>query len=137
MKFTEFDYDVFVMVQINGHELGFLQRLSQQHYDAKCQAAGRVGGFLYGFINQWMLTAEGDYSFGDDLPDPPSLDRDEIIKMSGHQLGTLGKICEINTFAYHGEPEPPLSAFNFVQLLRKRRDEYNRLTEEAEETEDE
>jgi len=122
MRLTEFDYDIICMMAINGHELGYLLRQSQKHYDGKCQAAGRVGGFLYGFIQQWMITAEGDYSFGGDLPDPPNLDRVEIIKMNGHQIDTLGKICEMNQ-----EDNPPVTTFDFIQLLKKCKAEYERI----------
>lgn len=116
MKLTEFDYEVFAMIRINGHELGRLSALSQKHYDGRCKAAGQLGGFLYGFIQQWITSFKGSYV---PLKETASadLDREKIIRMSSHQLDTLAKICEQDD-----------SEWTFVSILRRCATEYERLT---------
>lgn len=123
MQFKEFDYDVFVMVELSGHELLFLRDRAKQHYDGSCKGTAEVGGFLYGFCNHWMMES----------PDPSAetmllhnkrgdLDRKTTIKMSGRQLDMLAKICEFNT-----DPNPMLQTLDFVRLLNQRKSEYERI----------
>lgn len=116
MKLTEFDYEVFAMVRINGHELGRLSTLSQKHYDGHCKAAGQLGGFLYGFIQQWITASEGSYAPLEETA-PADLERETIIRMSGHQLDTLAKICE----------QDDSDLWTFVSILRRCVTEYERL----------
>lgn len=120
MQFKEFDYDVFVMVEISGQELLFLREHAKHHYDGVCKSVGEVGGFLYGFINQWMFASDDTSSFHNKRTD---LDRIEVIRMSGREIDTLAKICEIIR-----DPHPILTTFNFIQLLNKRKEEYERVT---------
>ena len=120
MQLKEFDYDVFLMVDISGHELLFLTKLSLRHYDATCRAAGMVGGFLYGFCNHWGFAADGEWNC--DIAGAPNLERIETIKMKGRELDTLAKICE-----YNFDEKNLLTPSDFVLLLNCRKLEYNRL----------
>lgn len=127
MQLKEFDYDVFVMVEISGRELLFLQNLSFHHYDGTCKAAGAIGGFLYGFIQRW-ITASDDQG---EWPENKSLDRIEFVRMSGHQLGILGKICEVKSLS----SSHLLDSHDFFQLLKAREYEYARLCKYSKESE--
>lgn len=108
MKLTGFDYDVIALVTMSGYEVARLIKLSGDHYDGKCQAAGKVGGFLYGFMNHWS----------DD-----QLDEEIELSMTGHELGTLGKISE---------QESPSETFSlqFMAILKSRTIEHHRLIKE-------
>lgn len=111
MKLTGFDYDVITLVTMSGHEVIRLMGLADGHYDRKCKAAGEQGGFLYGFMNNWSL--------GDQM----SLDDEIELSITGHELGTLGKISE---------QESPSETFNtqFLAFLNSRVIEYNEITQE-------
>jgi len=96
------------------------ERFDKLEKQQSSNAAGQIGGFLYGFIQHW-ITASDDYSaFHNKRTD---LDRKESIKMSGYQLGVLGKICEFPT-----DPKPLLQTLDFTTLLAKRSVEYERIT---------
>ena len=118
MLLKEFEYDVFVVVEISGHELQFLLKRAKKHYDFTCSSSGEVGGFLYGFWNQWMFASK----INPDL-DKLDLDRKESIRMTGHQIGVLGKICE-----FPMEKDQLLKTSDFNTLLTQRLFEYQRMT---------
>ena len=128
MMRIEFDYGVFAMLRMSGNELNRLALLSKTHYDSKCRAASAQGGFLYGFIQQWMMGAEGDYSANPDAPppDPPDTDREEVFRVSTHQLDTLAKIAE-------GDGGDDLRQ-RLLAVLRECGDEYRRLAPKTETT---
>ena len=122
MKLKEFDYDVFVIVEISGRELAFLQELSKHHYDGVCKQSGELGGFLYGFIQAWIgMSPSHDYS---EFQNRTDSDRTEEFKMKGSELGILAKICEFNN-----DPNPLLRTSDFISFLRKRKAEYDRINE--------
>ena len=106
MKLTGFDYDVIALVTMSGHEVLHLMGLADRHYDRKCKAAGEQGGFLYGFMNHWSL---GDQSLDDEIE----------LSMTGHELGTLGKISETDLSTKYCE--------QFLVILGSRTIEYHRL----------
>lgn len=120
MRLKEFEYDVFVMVEISGHELQFLQQRAKKHYDFTCKSSAEVGGFLYGFWNQWM--------FGSKLEnlEKLDLDRTEVVRMTGHQIGILGKICE-----FPMEANQLLTTLSFNALLTQRLAEFHRIVTNA------
>jgi hypothetical protein len=88
MKIKSFTYEVRGEVAFTGQELMALQELSARHYDGVCKAAGKVGGFLYGFINQWgLLTDQFDV-------EEPDLSKEAEITCKFRDLDTLAKIAE-------------------------------------------
>lgn len=109
MKHTGFDYEVSVMVTMTGNEVTHLMGLASRHYDRKCRAAGEQGGFLYGFMNHWSL--------GEDM----TLNDEIELSMTGHELGTLGKICETDRSTKYYE--------QFLSFLESRMAEYHRVVE--------
>ena len=123
MHFKEFDYDVFMMVEISGLELLFLQELSANHYDGTCKAAGKLGGFLYGFIQQWKTMSNDPAEWKAVWPKSQNLDRTDTIKMTGHEIGIWCKICECQP----SHSKRLLESTDFVRLLNSRRNEYNRI----------
>lgn len=120
MKFKKFDYDVFVLVEMSGHDLLFLRSQALNHYDIECVASAQKGGFLYGFFNRWIFdAAPRGFSLTEDRLD---LDRLIEVKLGGRELGILSKICEVIT-----KPDPRLKSSDFIQLLKQRKAEYVRI----------
>ena len=115
MKLTGFDYDVSVLVTMTGHEIARLMKLSKSHYDGKCKAAGNHGGFLYGFMNRW------------DMSPPVDLDEEIELMMTGHELGTLGKIGEAESPADYPNGSSGGFTLQFSIILESRMAEYHRI----------
>ena len=55
MRKIDFYYNVFVDVELTFDEIHRLFKYADKHYDAKCQNAVKVGGFLYGFYFSFMV----------------------------------------------------------------------------------
>ncbi len=82
MNFQRFEFDVKVVVKLTPEEVDFFHKASQLHYDGKCKAAGRPGGFIFGWCN--MLR------FEEETPE-------EIeVTIDGYALGVMSKIIEIS-----------------------------------------
>ena len=54
-----FAYDVSAQVIFTRAEVDWLLDLSASHYDGKCEAAGKHGGFLYGINNAVSMQPDG------------------------------------------------------------------------------
>lgn len=81
------------------------------HYDSKCDAASKVGGFLYGFKNQ--------IEFG--TPE---------LTVTSHELGMMCKILEMADMT--GDKTSAALYWELHQLLRDLNAEYHRLNSSEE-----
>lgn len=121
-----FEYNVNITFTITGRELLRLKDLSQRHYDDKCRAAGQHGGFLFGFINQWLYSDGVAYG----PSDHPNMSREVEITATAHELGVLCKIGEVELFAgFDGEVFGFTHKFTKMQQNRanEERDLYSRV----------
>jgi hypothetical protein len=85
MKHIDFRYDVHVELEFSGQELMILRELSQKHYDSWCQSVSEHKGFLYGWINRFIMVI--DHEDHQENPDPnwepacfDGSDPDEFLK---------------------------------------------------------
>lgn len=78
MQHTGYMYDVKATIKFTRADLDTLLRESNSHYDGVCKAAGKPGGFLFGFDNT-----------------PPGEDGTINVLATTHQLDTLCKILEM------------------------------------------
>lgn len=62
MKLEGVLYQPKLIIQLTVADVGLLITCSELHYDAKCNAAGKLGGFLYGWNNVVKWAAEDDGS---------------------------------------------------------------------------
>lgn len=88
MKLDCFFYKVQTEVVFTEADVDVAIRCSERHYDAKCRAASKQGGFLYGMKNQVRP-----------LPGVNPGDPEEKVESATHgfswdQLDTLAKIME-------------------------------------------
>lgn len=58
MRPVKFVYDVRTVIAFSRQELNCLLACSERHYDGVCKAAGRHGGFLYGYQNAVEMSLE-------------------------------------------------------------------------------
>jgi len=58
-----FNYDVSALVIFTRADVDSLMELSASHYDGKCKAAGKVGGFLYGIHNAVCVLPDASEEF--------------------------------------------------------------------------
>ena len=77
MEHLGYHYRPEARVRLTKADLKLLMKLSDRHYDSRCQSAGREGGFLYGMWN-WCTFSK--------KPVEQSLTFDKI--------DTLCKVCE-------------------------------------------
>lgn len=93
MKMQRFAYDVSVWFTITRADLNAMIRMAATHYDFKCKSAVLLGGFIYGWRNQFL---------GNEVTET-------AVQASTSQLNLLCKICEnqsltgeaVNDFALH------------------------------------
>lgn len=68
-------------LRLSAWDVGLLMKMAEHHYDGACKAAGRSGGFLFGWRNTvWAVASEG---IGTALCDA-----------NRRELDTMLKICE-------------------------------------------
>lgn len=72
-------------------DIEVLMELSANHYDGKCQAASKIGGFIYGWNNATR--------FG--IP----LDGERTLTATFHELDLSMKIMENSDLLTKGKPE--------------------------------
>jgi hypothetical protein len=89
MQIEGFWFPVEVKLRITKAELDHMIECSKAHYDYKCKAASKRGGFLYG----WRNRLEGDIAVAEFSADeqPDSVE----VQASWHTVDTLCKILEM------------------------------------------
>jgi hypothetical protein len=58
-----FAYSVSALVIFSRADVDGLMELSATHYDGKCKAAGKIGGFLYGIHNAVCVLPDASEEF--------------------------------------------------------------------------
>lgn len=107
-----FHYSVRIELHFSDDELRTLMRLSGLHYDARCKAIGRLGGFLYGMsIWQELRT--------DDSPHVLAFD----------QIDTLCKVLEQADFVDEARVVAPPLRSRLRDALEAIRCEHARLSQ--------
>ncbi len=74
-------------------EVELLMKLSASHYDAHCREVGKVGGFLFGLNNRYVV----------EVPEVVALGN--TVSLSFREIDTLCKILEQLNFAPHDAAE--------------------------------
>lgn len=90
MLCQHYRFEAKAVIQFAGDELRQLQALSQQHYDARCRAAGLCGGFLYGWVNMYRFEEHGRDKLGLEDAWPGFV----TIECAFSQLDVVAKIAE-------------------------------------------
>ena len=130
VKAIGFDYRVLTRFTLSGAVYKRLMALSEHHYDGKCKAASRQGGFIFGWGNQ-MIGDNYDKWKGTEIPDytqTPAVIPDDWtceISCSSSELDTAAKIGEAEAYQFRHDPYG--ITFSFVQLLHAANDEFRRL----------
>jgi hypothetical protein len=97
MKANGFEYEVKANVIFTGEELKKLLEFSARHYDGVCKNAGKAGGFLYGFMNRFLLNTDQFEQFGEPRASGVDYSREVEIACTFRELDTLAKIAEQET----------------------------------------
>ncbi len=117
MQQTTYWYLVEVNIEFSLAEIEHLIFLGNGHYDGKCKAAGKHGGFLYGMRNMFeSMRAAGVVSARTEADLPDSQDQVVELQINTHDLSTLVKIAESEQY------EKGLGLhlwFPLMQILRK------------------
>lgn len=93
-------YKVEVDLDITKKALGVMLKCSEAHYDGKCKAASKLGGFLYGWKNHF------------ELPEGQNFVR---VRATWHEVDELCKILEMERhFSDHGDSQPVYYAIRKV-----------------------
>lgn len=142
MKKVEFIYRIETEVEITGRELAVLYHLARNHYDAVCKTAFQLGGFGWGWMNEFLdkdddhgHTTESILSFDLDTIESRFAERTVQVKMTSQQIQTCAKILEVANFAPLPEREDSkanldaaVSVWKGVcTLMREVREEAQRL----------
>lgn len=103
------------LIELSVPQLEVLLQLSESHYEGKCKAASRQGGFLYGWRNTLVVFPE----MGTTTPEVPP-----VVEASGDELGTCLKLLEMAGSLYLAncisEDRPHLDiAVELVRRFRK------------------
>jgi hypothetical protein len=99
-EIANFWFMVEVDLDITKKALGVMLRCSEAHYDGKCKAASKQGGFLYGWKNHF------------ELPESKNFIR---VRATWRQVDTLCKILEMERhFSDRGDSQPVYQAIRAV-----------------------
>jgi hypothetical protein len=88
VRFKEFSYEVQAEVELTFDEADALCELARSHYDGTCKAAGKEGGFIYGWRNQTDVSWRTE----DDEDEPV------VVRMSARQIDLCCKILEMAVY---------------------------------------
>lgn len=112
-----FSYEVRIQIEFSTEELKRLMKLSAEHYDSHCRAAGAVGGFLYGLdVQNHFFELYGG--------ERPTYMRPTYM-LGFNDLDTLLKICEFGV-AQDADARRQLT-FRLAEALQALTREWSRL----------
>ena len=114
MKHTGFDYVVKAEVTLTKAEVENIIELGGKHYDFKCMAACKYGGFIYGIKNRLLHFNDGN-------------EEEITVHLMFRELDLMAKILEMGSPT---EDEFYLGA-RISATLKAINAEYKRLTEAA------
>lgn len=67
MKLERITFNPVCDLTFTKEEVELLMRLSAMHYDAHCREVGKVGGFLFGMNNRYVLEVPEVVALGDEM----------------------------------------------------------------------
>jgi hypothetical protein len=95
MKKVEFIYRIEADVEFTGRELAVLYHCARGHYDHVCKTSFTVGGFGWGWLNQFLDGDESIISFDLDTIEPRFAERTVEVRATYREIDICAKILEV------------------------------------------